>query len=171
MPTIVRWGLLLAATNAGLLLLGHALGYQGERVGAGAWLYLPVYLGMFVITGLAVRAARQRMPAGEVTFGRGLRTGVQAAAVGGLVAGAYAFFHFRFFSVGYADHLVAHLRTQPAFQALGAEEIAGVERVLRAVYSPVGLALATPAVHALVGTLGALLVAAVWCRPRRSRAA
>ncbi len=160
---------MLAGWNMGLLLLGHALGYQAERVGSGAWLYLPVYLGMFAGTGLGVKAACQRTPQAGATFGKGVLAGLKIALLGGVIAGVYAYLHFRFIAAGYTDHLIAHLRTQPAFQGLDAASAAGAVELLRAVYSPAGLMVATPVAHVMVGLPGALVASAWWCRSRRNQ--
>jgi hypothetical protein len=167
-PTL-SWGLLLAALNMGLLLLGHALGYQAERVGSGAWLYLPAYLGMFAGTGLGARAACKQMPAAGATFGQGVRAGLKIALLGGVIAGGYAYLHFRFIAAGYTEHLIAHLRTQPAFQSLDAASADAAVNILRVAYSPAGLALATPIVHVVVGLLGAMAASAWWRCSRRNQ--
>lgn len=167
-PTL-SWGLLLAALNMSLLLLGHALGYQAERVGSGSWLYLPVYLGMFAGTGLGVRAACKQMPEAGATFGQGVLAGLKIALLGGVIAGGYAYLHFRFIAAGYTEHLIAHLRTQSAFQGLDAASAAGVVDILRAAYSPTGLAVATPVVHLVAGLPGAVVASAWWCRSHRKQ--
>ena len=161
MRTVVKWAVVLAAINLGHLLVGHLAGFHSGRISQGMWYFPLAYLFIVLCVWLGVREVQRQAPAG---YGRRAAAGFSIAGAAALPAALGTYGHYRWIATGFTEHLLAHMRSQPAMQSIPSAEFAQIEPVLRAVYSPVGLAVATPVVYLLVGGATALIAAAVHSR-------
>jgi hypothetical protein len=163
MRTVVKWAAILAALNLGHLFAGHLLGFHSTRIAHGAWYFPIAYLTIAFCVWCGVRETRRRAVAG---YGRGVAVGFIVAGAAALPVALGTYCHYRWLAVDFTDRLLAHIRSQPAVQAIALDEFAKIEAALRVVYSPVGLAVATPVVYLLVGGVTALIAAAM---PKQTR--
>jgi len=162
MRTGVKWAAILAAANLGHLLAGHLLGFHSARISHGVWYFPLVYLVIALCVGLGVREIGRQA---TVSYGRKVALGFGIAGAAAPPVALGTFCHYRWVATDFTEHLLAHLRSQPTVQAIPPDEFAEIELVLRAVYSPIGLAVATPVVYLFVGGATALILAAVPTRP------
>jgi hypothetical protein len=164
MRAMVKWAVMLVLLNTAHLLVGHVFGFHSERISHGAWYFPLAYMSVIACVSLAV-VARRRDHGANHTYGRSVIAGASVAAIAAAPMAVLAYAHFSWLAPGFADHLVSHIKTQEAARLLSTDELQRVEAALRSVYSPVGLALATPVVYSLLGLLTALVAAGIPVRP------
>lgn len=158
MRTDVKWAAVLAATNLGHLLVGHLLGFHSGRISQGMWYFPLAYLFIALCVSLGVRETGRQATGG---YGRRSAAGFAIAGAAALPVALGTYCHYRWIAADFTEHLLTHIRSQPMVQAMPPDEFARIEPALRAVYSPLGLALATPVVYLGVGGVTALIAAAV----------
>jgi hypothetical protein len=158
MRTVAKWAVVLAAINLCHLQVGHLAGIHSGRISHGMWYFPLAYLFIVLCVWLGVRETGRQATGG---YGRRAAAGFAIAGAAALPAALGTYCHYRWIATDFTGHLLAHIRSQPALQSIPPDEFARIEPVLRAVYSPPGLALATPVVYLCVGGVTALIAAAV----------
>jgi hypothetical protein len=159
MSTTVTYGLISALFSVVMNLVAYFLGYQGENMAQGQWFQWLGLLGA-VITFLGIRAVREESPDKAITYGRAVGTGFKISLIGSALAGVYIFIHFKFISVEFTDYLVQMVREQQSAKGLGDAQLDQMEKGMRFMYNPVGLAIFTPVMGTIIGTILSLIFAA-----------
>ena len=158
MRTVVKRAVVLAAINLGHLLVGHLAGFHSGRISQGMWYFPLAYLIIVLCVWFGVREVQRQATGG---YGRRAAAGFSIAGMAALPAALGTYCHYRWIAPSFTEHLLAYVRSQPAMQSIPPAEFAQIEAALRTIYSPAGLAMATPVVYLFVGGATALIAAAV----------
>lgn len=156
----MTYGLVAALCSIVLNLIAYFLGYQGENMAQGQWFQWLAFVGGAVITFLGIRAVREESADKSLTYGKGVGSGVMINLIGGTLAGIYAFIHFKFISTEFVDYLVQMVREQQSAKGLGDAQLDQMEKGMRFMYGPVGLAILSPIMGTILGALYSLVFSA-----------
>lgn len=165
MSTKFIYALTLTICGALFNLLLYFTGFQTEKLATGQYFQWLGFVMMFVILWLGIKAVRDEAPEKGMSYGRGVGTGTLISLYSGLMSSIYSFIHFKFVNTQFADYQLALIR--PKWEAAGMPEsqMDQVEKVTRAMMSPVAQAIMTPIMVVIFGLILSLIIAAILKRP------
>jgi tetrahydromethanopterin S-methyltransferase subunit C len=159
MSTTLTYGIYLGLANVALTLVGYFLGYQGEAIANGRWFQYLMWAVMITLVVLGIRAVREESPHKSLSYGRGVGSAALIGLFGGLIAGVYAFIHFKFVNPSFVDYLIDFVRNQPNAANMSDAQLAGMEKGMRFFYNPVMLAVISPLFNTCFCTIIGLIAA------------
>lgn len=163
MSTTLLYGLILAAANIVLTLVGYFLGYQTEKIHAGAWFgFLPFILSV-VILWLGIRAVREENDQKALSYGRGVGTGMLIALYAALVGSLYVYLHFTFINPNYSDYLIEASRVRWAQAGMPEASMETAEKAVRLMTRP-ALQAVSVFVFSLISSLIISLITAAFLK-------
>ncbi len=160
MNTKVFYALVWTICGAVFQLVLFFSGFQTEKLATGKYLQ---WLGLViaaVVLWFGIRAVRDEAPGRSLTYGKRVGAGVLISLFSGLMSAVYAWFHFRFINVNFADYTMTTVREQWAKAGMGAAQMDQAEKFTRMLLGPEVQALLTPVMTVIIGTILSLILAA-----------
>lgn len=157
----MTYGLISALCSIVLTLIAYFLGYQGENMANGQWFQWIAFVAGAVVTFLGIRAVREESPDKSMTYGKGVGSGVKICLIGSVISGLYAFIHFKFISTEFVDYLIQMVREQQSAKGISDAQLDQMEKGMRFMYGPVGLAILSPIMGTIIGTVYSLIFSAI----------
>jgi hypothetical protein len=168
MSTRLRYAVFLAASVAGLHLVLYLTGAQTDHLATGHYFMWLAQVFMVGVLWLGIRAVRAESRHQAFTYGQGVGAGVLISLYAGLLSGAYAYFHFKYVNLHFADYQLACLQPQWGASGMSADDMAKAEKLTRLLTTPTAQAVLTPIVNVCFGFLISLVLAAMLKRPAGS---
>ena len=136
MKLYVSYGFYIALAGAILTLAIFALGYHTENIGVGEKLG---YLGIIIaIVGLALgmRAWRDTVGKGKMSYGRGLGTGVLISLWSGLFTAIFNLIYFMVINPGFAETMTQYKISEMEAKGMPQQAIQSAEGIMRFMMKP-----------------------------------
>jgi hypothetical protein len=168
MSTCLKYGVILAASVAGLNLVLYFTGAQTDQLATGHYFMWLAQVFMVVVLWLGIRAVRAESRYQALTYGQGVGAGVLISLYAGLLSGVYAFFHFKYVNPRFADYQLACLQPQWNAAGMSADDMAKAEKLTRFVTTPTAQAVLTPIITVCFGLVISLVLAALLKRAATS---
>jgi uncharacterized membrane protein YeaQ/YmgE (transglycosylase-associated protein family) len=158
MNTTFSYGLIYAAGNIVLTLVGFFLGFQTDKMAEGTWFGWLTFVAAIVVTWLGVKAVREESADKSLRYGKGVASGFLINLYAGVIGAIYGFIHFTFINPSFTDYAI-NLARQKAANANDAQ-LAAMEKYLRFAYSPTALSIMGIVFAMIIGIVLALIVSA-----------
>jgi hypothetical protein len=161
MSTKVFYALVWTICGAVFQLILFFSGFQTEKLETGKYLQ---WLGLViaaVVLWLGIKAVRDEKPDRPLGYGQRLGAGVMISLYAGLMSGVYAWFHYRFINVSFADYTINSIRAGWAAKGLSASQMDQAEKFTRNLLTPEAQAVLSPVMAVIIGTVLSLIIAAL----------
>jgi hypothetical protein len=160
MNTTVFYGLVLAAGNIVLTLVGFFVGFQTDKMAEGRWFgFLPLVLGI-VVTWLGLKAVREEAKDKSLSYGKGVGSGVLIHLYAGVLGSIYGFIHFTFINPNFVDYMMDAARQKWVQAGISDARMEGMEKSMRFMFSPAMMSIWGIILAVLFGLVVALVVSA-----------
>lgn len=140
MKTYLTYGFALALASALLTLVLFFLGYQteAEKLKAGQWISLPLYIAITAaVLVIGVKARRAEIPPDEpFGYGRALGAGVMIALFASLFGIVVNFVYFQYLNPGFVDLMVQTEMEKMEAQGLSDSRLEAAEKGMRFMMKP-----------------------------------
>jgi Protein of unknown function (DUF4199) len=161
MGTKFTYALIMTIAGAVLNLLLYFTGYQTEKLATGQHLQWLGFVMMAVILWLGIKAVREESPGQQLSYGKGVGTGVLISLFSGLMSAVYSYIHFKFVNPEFADYNMQLVRAKWEQAGMGAAQMEQAEGITRAMMGPVSMAIMTPIMAVIIGLVISLILAAM----------
>jgi hypothetical protein len=156
------WGAILAAVNAGLLLIGYLAGFQTTNLAVGQYYQHLATVASIIIFVLGARAVREARPDKGLSYGQGVLAVVMIALFSGLFGSIYTYIHFTFINSEHVEYLAAFTREKMERDGMPSEAIDGAIMGMTMFMKPgimaaMGL-IFSPVIGAVLGLIIAIFV-------------
>jgi ABC-type phosphate transport system permease subunit len=158
MKTTLFYGLILAASNVVVTLVGFFLGFQTEKIVEGRWFSFVPLVVCIVVTWLGITAVREETTDKSLSYGKGVASGVLINLYSGIVGAVYGFIHFTFINPNFRDYLANASRQQWAEKGISDAQMDAMEKGMRFMTSPAVSSIFGLVVTVFIGLLVALVV-------------
>jgi hypothetical protein len=156
----LSYGLILAAGNIVLTLVGFLLGYQSDNIANGTWFSFLIYVLCVVVLWLGIKAVREEAKDKSLSYGKGVGSGVLIALYGQTLAAIYSFFHLTFINPNFGEFMMNAMRQKWAAAHMSDAQIEQASNFMRFTLSPVWLSIIGLIYMVLFALVVALVVSA-----------
>jgi Protein of unknown function (DUF4199) len=160
MNATYSYGLILAAGNIVLTLVGFFLGFQTDKMAEGRWFGFLVYALVIIVTWLGIKAVREEAKDKALSYGKGVGSGVLINLYGGVIGSIYGVIHFKYINPNFLDYLMNLMRQKWAEAGVSDTQMDTMEKGMRFMMSPVMASVWGLIMTVLFGLVVALVVAA-----------
>jgi len=161
MNTKVFYALVWTICGAVFQLILFFSGFQTEKLETGQYLQ---WLGLIIAAAVlwfGIKAVRDEKPERPLGYGQRVGAGVMISLYAGLMSAVYAWFHFKFINVNFADYTIASTRAKWAAKGLSASQMDTAEKFTRNLLRPEVQAVLAPIMTVILGTILSLIIAAL----------
>jgi uncharacterized membrane protein YfcA len=160
MKTTLFYGLILAAINIVLTLVGFFLGFQTDKIAEGRWFGFLTFILAIVIIWLGTKAVREEAKDKALSYGKGVASGVLISAYSGLLTSVYSFVHLTFINPNFREYMLNSMREKWTAAHMTDAQMEAAEKVMNIMMSPVMASISGLIMSVLFGLVVALVVSA-----------
>lgn len=160
MNTVFSYGLILAAGNIVLTLVGFLLGYQTDKIAEANWFNLLLYALGIAVTWLGIKAVREEAKDKSLSYGKGVGSGVLIGLYSGILSSIYSFFHFKFINPDFGDYMMDMLHKKWAEAGFNDAQIESASKFMSFTFSPAMMSIIGLIYAVIFGLVVALIVSA-----------
>ena len=137
----LSYGLILAAGNIVLSLVGFLLGYQSDNIANGTWFSFLIYVLCIAVVCLGIKAVREEAKDKSLSYGKGVGSGVLIALYGQGLGAIYGFIHLTFINPNFGEYMMNAMRQKWAEAHMSDAQIEQASNFMRFTLSPLWLSI------------------------------
>jgi heme/copper-type cytochrome/quinol oxidase subunit 4 len=136
MSTTLLYALIMGVAQIVVSLVSFFLGYQTDKINSGGWFGLVPLLISIVILVFGIRAVREEQEGKQLTYGKGVGTGVLISLYAGIIGAVYTYIHFTYVNPNFSDYLIEASRVKWAALGMSDDKIEAGEKGVRMFTKP-----------------------------------
>jgi hypothetical protein len=160
MKTTLFYGLILAAGNVVLTLVGFFLGYQTDKIAEGRWFGALTFVLAIAVTWLGTKAVREETKDRALSYGKGVGSGVLINLYSAVLTSIYSFIHLTFINPNFRDYLMSSMREKWSQAHIPDAQVDAMEKGMRFMMSPAIMSVSGLIASVFFGLVVALVISA-----------